>query len=166
MKNIHDYTLEIIDTVMNAANVEDIYRHKILKHVYNLKSYKDFKHRELPERKPMTFKKPAVKLVFHTVPNHVQKIMLLSCEKNDIDIDAFCSNRRFPEILEAQRMVIFFLHKHVNYNSVKVARWFMKDHSTILNACRVHEARMETEKLYQIIYKNFSQEAMKIIDEV
>lgn len=166
MQTIYEYTMEIVDTVMKAAKLDSIHKHKILSEIHKLKSYKNFKHRVLSDKKVLRPRKPHAKLVFHTVPSIVQKIIILSCEKNEIDLELFCSNRRFADVLDAQRMVIYFLHKDVCYNSVKVGRWFMKDHSTILNACSVHEARIEREKLYRAVYANFQQEANKIISEV
>jgi hypothetical protein len=165
MKNVQEYTMEIIDIVMKAANIEDIYKHKILKQIYKNESYRKFKTRILVDKKSMAPRKPQVKLVFHTLPASIQRIIILSCQENEVDLEVFCSNTRKEEVLEAQRMVIFFLHKKVGYNSVRVAMWFMKHHSTILHACNVHETRIETEKIYTAIYKRFSEEAMKIISE-
>lgn len=163
MKTVHDYTLEIVETAIKAANIEPIYKHKILSKVYKLKSYKDFKNRQLAEKKILKERKPPAKIVFHTVPKPIQKIMILACEKNDIDLESFCSNSRKDDVIETQRMVMYFLHKQIKYSSLKVGKWFMKDHSTILYSCGVHEERVETEKLYSAIYKNFCDEALGII---
>lgn len=163
MKTIHDYTLEIVETAINAAKIEPILKHKILRKVYKLKSYKDFKNRQLAEKKVLKERKPPAKIVFHNVPKPIQKVMILACEKNDIDLESFCSNTRKDDVVEAQRMVMYFLHKEIRYSSLKVGSWFMKDHSTILHSCGVHEQRIDTEKLYATIYKNFHEEALGII---
>lgn len=162
---LHDYTNEIIDIIMKAANVEPIVKHKILKRVYANKNYKNFKSRSLVYKKQEGPRRKTARIVFHTLPPKIQELMLLACKLYELDIVEFCSNNRKDDTISAQRNVMFYLHRVLGYSSTKVGMYFMKDHSTILNACQVHNDRLEVERMYYSIYKTFREEANKIIFE-
>jgi chromosomal replication initiation ATPase DnaA len=160
---VHEYTHELIDTIMKTANIEPILKHKIVRKIHNLRSYRDFCNRKLVDKQIQKSHRPVSKIVFHMVPAHIQQVMKLSCEKNEVDLVEFCSNRRKDEIVEAQRYVIYFLHKEMKVSCNMVGRWFMKDHSTILHACTAHENAYDTRKMYSMVYDSFRQEALEII---
>ncbi len=54
MQTIYEYTMEIVDTVMKAAKLDSIHKHKILSEIHKLKSYRNFKHRVLSDKKVLT----------------------------------------------------------------------------------------------------------------
>lgn len=163
---IHDYTYQIVDAIMKAAQVDPIYKYKISRNIGKLDVYKNFKHRKITERKITAPKRPRTRVPFNTLPIHIQKIILLACEKHDMDIETFCSDSRKTDKIEAQRNVMYFLHREVGYTSTKVAKFFMKDHSTVLHACNAHNDIYETSSMYAKIYDIFKEEAMKVIAEV
>lgn len=162
---LHDYTQEIIDTVFKSIEIDSLERHKVLRKVRNLKIYKEFKNRLIEPKKFNKPHRPVAKIVFHRIPVTVQQVILLACRKNEVTLEDFCSNRRLGDIVETQRAVIYFLHREVRYTSTKVASWFMKDHSTMIHACKTHEDYYDTNKLYAKVYDSFKEEALKIISE-
>lgn len=163
--NLQQYTHEVIDEIVKIANLDSLVRHKLIRRIHNLKSYKEFKYKNLTIKKPEGPRKKTPVIPFHSLPVKVQKIMLLACEKYDLDIVSFCSNVRKEEIVDAQRNVIFYLHKNLGYSCNKVAGYFMKDHSTILHACKVHSNRLDVDKMYGKLFYAFNYEADKVIFE-
>ena len=164
--NIQEYTSELIDLIMKTANIEPIYRHKIVKKIGTFKPYKEHKHKKLTPMRVLSPRKPVETIKFFELPALLQKLIILACEKYDIDVNKFCSNRRQEDIVETQRNLIYFLHKELKYTSTKIGRWFKKDHSTVLHACSTHANYYLTDKLYRKVYDNFNEEAMKLIVEV
>jgi chromosomal replication initiation ATPase DnaA len=162
---IHEYTSELIDLIMKTADIEPILRHKIVRRVSTFKPYKDHKYKKLTPLKVLSPRKPNETIDFFKLPIKIQKIILLACEKNDIEVQSFCSNRRKEDIVETQRHVSYFLHKEIKLSSTKIAGWFKKDHSTILHACSTHADYYLTNKLYMKLYDYFKEEALKIISE-
>ena len=160
--NLHEYTHEIIDEIVKLANIDSLTKHKIIRRVHTLKSYRELKLKDLTIKKQKP-KRPAVKIPFHVLPVNVQQIVKIACEKYDIKIEDFCSNRRFEDVIDAQRHVIFYLHKWLNYSSKKVGLYFMKDHSTILHACHVHYDQLEVDRIYSSLYFSIKKEADVII---
>jgi chromosomal replication initiation ATPase DnaA len=160
---VHEYTHLLIETIIETAKIEPIYKHKIIRKIHKLQAYRDFQNRKLVDKQVQKAHRPVSKIVFHMVPVHIQQVMRLSCEKNEVDLVEFCSNRRKDEIVEAQRYVIYFLHREMRVSCNMVGRWFMKDHSTILHACSAHENAYETRKMYKMVYDSFKQEALEII---
>ncbi len=166
MKTIHDYTMEIIETVLKAADVESIYKHKVIRKVHALKTYKDFKNRQIMEKRVYKAQRPPAKIVFHKLSPSIQKLFLYACELHEIDIEKFCSNSREVEVVDAQRQVIYFLRREMRYTCTKVAMWFMKDHSTILHSCNKHDDEYDSNKIYKKVYEHFRVKAREIIFEV
>jgi chromosomal replication initiation ATPase DnaA len=162
---LHDYTHEILDAIIKIANIDPLVRHKLIRKIHNLQTYRDYKNRAILPKKSNKPYRPVAKIVFHKIPAVIQQVIFLACEKNEVDLEQFCSNRRNRDILEAQRHVIYFLHRETKYTSTKVATWFMKDHSTILHACNTHEDLYETNRLYAMVYDSFKEGALKIISE-
>jgi chromosomal replication initiation ATPase DnaA len=162
---LHEYTHEIIDEIIKIANIEPLVRHKITRRIHSLKTYKELKSKTLAIKKSEKPRKAIAQIPFHTLPSKIQKIMLISCQKYDITIEEFCSNRRVGDNVDCQRHVIFYLHKYLGYSSKKVGMFFMKDHSTILNACQVHNDKMEVERVYSSFYIAIKREADAIIFE-
>jgi hypothetical protein len=162
---IHEYTSELIDLIMKTANIEPILRHKIVRKVGNFKPYRDHRNKNLTPKKVLNPRKPSEPIDFFKLPIKIQKVIMLACEKNDIEVQTFCSNRRKEDIVETQRHVSYFLHKEVKLSCTKIAGWFKKDHSSILHACNTHTDYYLTNKLYMKLYDYFREEAMKIISE-
>jgi chromosomal replication initiation ATPase DnaA len=163
--NVKQYTEELIDLFMKVTDAEPILKHKILRKVGVFKPYKDHKHKLLTSKRVMKPKRPVAPMVFINLPSKIQRLIILACEKHELSVQDFCSNRRHEEIVEAQRQVIYFLHKEARCSSKKVGLWFMKDHSTVLHACNVHNDYYETNKIYRSMYNYFREEANSIISE-
>jgi chromosomal replication initiation ATPase DnaA len=163
---LHDYTHELLDTIVKIANIDTLVKHKLIRKIHKLDAYRQYKNKSIVPKKPEKPYRPVAKIVFHKIPASIQQVIILACDKYDIQLEQFCSNRRTRDTLEAQRSVIYFLHRDSKYTSTKVAMWFMKDHSTILHACKTHEDYLDTNRLYASVYKNFREEALKIISQV
>lgn len=163
---LHDYTHEILNAVIKIADIDPLVRHKLVRKIHNLKTYRDYKNRLILPKSTNKPHRPVAKIVFHKIPSYAQQIIMLACRKNEIDLEYFCSNRRKSDVIETQRAVIYFLHKETKYASTRIALWFMKDHSTILHACNKHEDLYQTDRMYAMIYDNFKEEALKITFEV
>ena len=149
---LHDYTHEIINAVINTAKLDSLTRHKIVRKVHSMKSYRDFKHRKIEEVKLQTLKRMSRPLSYTNLPNSIKQVINIACEKHEIDLHEFCSNRRLSDIIDCQRQVIYLLHKEYHFSCTKVASWFIKDHSTILHSCKKHLDLMDTTKMYARLY--------------
>lgn len=149
----HDYTHEIIAVVVDAAKLDSLTRHKIVRKIHSLKSYRDFKTRKIEEPKPQKTKRTTRPLSFNVLPSTVKAVIKIACEKHELEIHDFCSNRRLGDITDCQRQVIYLLHKEYHFSCTKVAQWFIKDHSTILYSCKKHCDLMETTKMYAKLYE-------------
>jgi len=79
--NVQQYTHEVIDEIVKIANLDSLVRHKLIRRIHNLKSYKEFKYKNLTIKKPEGPRKKTPVIPFHSLPVKVQKIMLLACEK-------------------------------------------------------------------------------------
>ena len=163
---IKDYTEEIVDTIMKVADIEPIQKYKILRKIHTLKNYKDFRYKTLEIKKMTKPRKETSRIPFHALTIKNQKLIIAACEKFDISVDEFCSNYKTTEIVEAQRVVIYFLHKIMGMSSKKVGMIFMKDHSSILHACQKHYDKMEIDSMYSKLYYAFKKEAERVIFEV
>jgi chromosomal replication initiation ATPase DnaA len=163
--NIKDYTEEIVDMIMKVAHIEPIQKHKILRKVQTLKSYKEFRYKTLETKKQAKPRKPTSPIPFSKLTTKNQKLIIAACEKFDMSVNDFCTNYKTNEIVEVQRVVIYFMHVILGFSSKKVGLIFMKDHSTILNACQVHRDKMEVDRMYSQLYYAFKKEAEKIIFE-
>lgn len=163
--NLHQYTHELIDEIVKIANLDSLVRHKIIRRIHNFKPYKEYKNKDLTIRKARQLYRKTAVIPFRNLPNKIKSVMLFACEKYDLDIITFCSNSRKREVVDAQRNVIFYLHKDLKYSCGKVAGYFMKDHSTILHACKVHQDRMDVDKMYGRIYNAIKYESDLIIFE-
>jgi chromosomal replication initiation ATPase DnaA len=162
---LHEYTHELIDEIIKIANIDSLTKHKIIRRVHNLKTYKELKLKNLSVKKLQKPRRPVAQIPFHTLPAKIQQVMLIACSKYDITIQEFCSNRKTDDIVDTQRHVIFYLHKYLGYSSKKVGMFFMKDHSTVLHACRVHFDRLEVERIYNSLYQSIKREANEVIFE-
>ena len=149
---IHEYTHELIGAIVNTAKLDSLTKHKIVRKIHSMKLYKDFKGRKLDEVKTQKTKRPTAPLAYHKLPSSVKEVIKLACEKHELDLHEFCSNRRLSDITDCQRQVIYLLHKDFKYSCTKVALWFIKDHSTILYACKKHIDLYETNRMYARLY--------------
>lgn len=162
---IKEYTNEIIDMVMSTLQVDPIHKYGVIKRVHSMKSFKEFHYRKLEGKKLPRKRKSPARIPFSGLSTVVQKLILLSCEKYDVDVFTFCENYRESDVMFAQRNVIYFLRNQMRYSYPKIGLIFMKDHSTIMHACKVHLDDYETDKMYRRIYNSFQEEALKIISE-
>lgn len=150
---IHDYTHEMIEAIVNTAKLDSLTKHKIVRKIHLMKIYKDFRTRKLEEVKPQKRKRPSAPMSYNVLPASVKEVIKLACEKHEIDLHEFCSNRRLTDITDCQRQVIYLLHKEFKYSCTKVASWFIKDHSTILYACKKHNDLVDTNRMYARLYQ-------------
>jgi len=164
---IHDYTHEMIEAIVNTAKLDSLTKHKIVRKIHSLKMYKDFKTRKLEEVKLQKHKRPTAPMSFSSLPASVKEVIKIACDKHEIDIHEFCSNRRLTDIIDCQRQVIYLLHKEFKYSCTKVALWFIEDHSTILHSCKKHCDLVETNRmyarLYQVILEQTNEKAIFVI---
>lgn len=97
----------------------------------------------------VTYKKPEIKKGDH------QEVIRRVAEFFDLNATDIKGSSRKMQFTKPRHIAIFLLHRHSKVTLKAVGRLFNdRDHTTVINSCKVVEDSMQTDKLYrQEFYK-------------
>ncbi|CAB5223794.1 Chromosomal replication initiator, DnaA C-terminal [uncultured Caudovirales phage] len=83
---------------------------------------------------------------------YVKAVLDFICDYSGISYEEIMSHSRKRTITDSRKMAIFFIYHGTRLNKTAVARFFNKDHATILHSLKGHAILMEVDSSYRNMY--------------
>ncbi len=85
---------------------------------------------------------------------YTKAVLDFICDYSSITYNELMSNSRKRHITDPRRLAMYFIYSGTHLNKSAVARFFKKDHATILHALKGHEILLQVDKSYKAMYDN------------
>ena len=85
--------------------------------------------------------------------NNINDIVLQCCKINNISQSEFFSKSRLRQIVDARTMAFYFMRNVLDLTYTRIAKYFDKNHATIIHAVNKHDAMMDWDLRYKEKYQ-------------
>jgi chromosomal replication initiation ATPase DnaA len=163
---VREYTDEVLVAIFESLKLDSLAKSKVRRRVQCMKSFKEYGYRQLKANRPVsTIRKSSPLIPFLNLPEHVRLMIMATCRRYRISESEFCTNSRQTDITNSRSHLMYYMRTELKMTYNKIGAYFMKDHSTAINAFKRHENYMATDKHFKAIYESLKESYDKIIHE-